>query len=548
MAIKTIGLVTLLLSIGNFCHAQSVLGDWVGGYQLKGKLTAVLVHLKSEQQIVKGTFEIESADETKISVDLTKLNISGARVSFKMVKDSMALNFEGQVKGNRIKGKLKSDGVQSDFELLRILSMDPQKYRRYFGAYQVSPDQFISVGRFHVGDPREPRIPIEDRIWYADSFSGRNGFLVPLSETEFIIGPAIGVDYPADIRIKFISNRNGEVTGLKLLRGGVEKTAAKIKLIAEDVRFRNGDITLAGTLVLPSTTGPYPAVVFIHGSTQADRYYFGALPYDYAAHGIAAFVYDKRGCGESGGRYSDSLPIETLASDAVAGVEYLKTRSDIKPNQIGVNGHSQGGWVAPMAAVISHDVAFVMAGASSGWTTEDNNVHELDSDLRVAGFSDEDRARARALYKQGTQVALANGEGWNEWRDEINRDKNEKWFPFARTPPSLIPMNDENRVRILEWAARERGAMFDPVPVWERLTVPVVVYEGELDLMVPAVESASIIETALKKAGNKDYTIKVFPKANHGLWAIDPSKAGLSYRVEEQFLMNWLLHHVTVSR
>ena len=35
-----------------------------------------------------------------------------------------------------------------------------------------------------------------------------------------------------------------------------------------DVRFSNDDVMLSGTLVLPQTVGPHPAVVFIHGSRQ----------------------------------------------------------------------------------------------------------------------------------------------------------------------------------------------------------------------------------------------------------------------------------------
>src|SRR5205085_2714584 len=118
------------------------------------------------------------------------------------------------------------------------------------------------------------------------------------------------------------------------------------------------------------------------------------------------------------------------------------------PSQIGVNGHSQGGWVAPAAAVMSKDVAFVMAGAASGWTTQDNVTYELDGDLRLAGFAEEDRAQARALFKMGNDVVLSGGEGWNKWREEISKAKGEKWFRGARTPPSLIEMNDTTRPRI----------------------------------------------------------------------------------------------------
>jgi hypothetical protein len=40
----------------------------------------------------------------------------------------------------------------------------------------------------------------------------------------------------------------------------------------EEVSFRNGDVTLSGTLLLPLTKGPHPGVVFLHGAGAEGRY------------------------------------------------------------------------------------------------------------------------------------------------------------------------------------------------------------------------------------------------------------------------------------
>jgi hypothetical protein len=40
---------------------------------------------------------------------------------------------------------------------------------------------------------------------------------------------------------------------------------------------------------------------------------------------------------------------------------------------------------------------------------------------------------------------------------------------------------------------------------------------GECDDLAPAGEGASRIGGALEKAGNRDYSIKLLPRANHGL-------------------------------
>lgn len=64
------------------------------------------------------------------------------------------------------------------------------------------------------------------------------------------------------------------------------------------------------------------------------------------------------------------------------------------------------------------------------------------------------------------------------------------------------------------WA---RSMSYDPVPAFERVTCPVLIYWGEIDSNMPVEASIPIIEQALKRAGNKDYTIKVFPKGRHDL-------------------------------
>ena len=56
---------------------------------------------------------------------------------------------------------------------------------------------------------------------------------------------------------------------------------------------------------------------------------------------------------------------------------------------------------------------------------------------------------------------------------------------------------------------------FDSVPLWEKVTCPVLAFFGELDWTVPPEPNRKALENALSKAGNKDYTIVVLPKANH---------------------------------
>ena len=127
----------------------------------------------------------------------------------------------------------------------------------------------------------------------------------------------------------------------------------------EEVTFRNGAVSLAGTLTLPSGIKPHPAVVFIHGSGPDSRENYSFYAELFARHGIATLIYDKRGVGASTGDWR-RVHFRDLAEDALAGVRLLRSHKDIDASRIGLWGGSNGGWVAPLAASLSNDVAFVI--------------------------------------------------------------------------------------------------------------------------------------------------------------------------------------------
>jgi len=146
----------------------------------------------------------------------------------------------------------------------------------------------------------------------------------------------------------------------------------------EEVSYQNvkDNIKLAGTLTLPRTTGKHPAVILITGSGGQDRdeTIAGHRPFlvlaDYLTRrGIAVLRVDDRGIGGSGGG-SLSETTENFAGDVLAGIEYLKTRKEINPQQIGLVGHSEGGIIAPMVAARSKEAAFTLMLSGMGKTGE----------------------------------------------------------------------------------------------------------------------------------------------------------------------------------
>jgi hypothetical protein len=168
----------------------------------------------------------------------------------------------------------------------------------------------------------------------------------------------------------------------------------------ETITFQNGDVTLAGTLDLTVGEGPFPAIVTVHGSPPLTRndIYNLRISHFFIQHGYAVLRYDKRGAGESEGEYPDvgthengEANLNILADDALAGIAFLKNHDLIDPERIGLAGHSQAGWIIPLAASKSPDVAFMIISSGPTSTvgqeiyfsdlTEEGNALQDASDL-----------------------------------------------------------------------------------------------------------------------------------------------------------------------
>jgi len=298
----------------------------------------------------------------------------------------------------------------------------------------------------------------------------------------------------------------------------------------EEVSFRNGDVALAGTLLIPPTSGRHPAVVLIHGSSTPSRNDFRFYADLFARRGIAALIYDKRNLGADPRRPSQ-VELRDLAGDALAAVALLKSRADINPGQIGLWGHSEGGWVAPIAAARSKDVAFVISFSGPGVTYAEVNKYADATRLRAHGFSETEIREANEGLARVDDYVRRGGD-----TEQLQSFLNETWRkPWASqtTLPRRVPTIEE----IHTWL-RWRDLDLDPADYWKQIKVPILVMFGELDDVVPVQTSVERIEAALKRAGNRDVTIKVFPRANH---TIQPAPDFLDVMIE------WTVQRVTVA-
>ena len=293
----------------------------------------------------------------------------------------------------------------------------------------------------------------------------------------------------------------------------------------EEVTYENkaAKIKLAGTLTLPKGNGQFPVALLITGSGAQDRNesLLGHQPFlvlaDYLTRqGIAVLRVDDRGIGGSTGDFTASTS-EDFAGDVMSGVEYLKTRKEIDPKQIGLIGHSEGGLIAPAVASRSKDIAFIVLMAGPGLPGSDILTMQTRLITKASGVPDE--AIAFNLKMQERMFAVAKSEKDN---DKAIAKMKAEWTKIKAGESEArqkeldsIDATIEPQLRVLLAPWMRYFLAYDPRPALKQITCPILAINGELDLQVPPKEDLAEIEKALKAGGNKDYTMVLLPKLNH---------------------------------
>ncbi|MEV4092069.1 alpha/beta hydrolase family protein [Streptosporangium saharense] len=249
-------------------------------------------------------------------------------------------------------------------------------------------------------------------------------------------------------------------------------------LKAVEVDFHGeGGLAMHGTVLTKATAEPAagaglsggtaeagrPGVVLVHGAgTGVPRTKLLGEAVEFARRGMAVLIYDKRATGYSLFDRSYSQ----LADDALGAVAALRTQPGVDPAKVGIWGLSEGGWVAPLAASRSKDIAFVVVVGANGLAPLRQQTWAVAAGLRKAGVTGPlvDRAELN-LYR-----TIADG--------------------------GLFP-----------------EPYYDPVPSLTSVRQPVLAIWGTHDLLTPPKESPPIFSRAL--GGNKHYVAHFFPDADH---------------------------------
>jgi dienelactone hydrolase len=308
---------------------------------------------------------------------------------------------------------------------------------------------------------------------------------------------------------KVVFNSSGKISGLFFVPA---KSAAQIKqdskpvplpdyikpdsYTEKEVTFGKDPWILPGTLTIPKGSGPFPAIVLVHGSGPNDRDEtigpnkpFKDLAGGLASKGIVVFRYDKRTFHYRSQLAKDANEItirqETI-DDAAAAVDFLAANPQIDKHRIIVLGHSLGGMLIPRIAAENKTIAGFVIMAGSTRPLEDSVLEQVKYIAMMDGkIEPEER---KALTKIQKQVEMVKSPSLTK-----------------NTPNDQMPFNSPAGY----WLDL-RG--YNPAVEAKAITQPMLILQGQREYQV----TMDDFDGWKKELGNKaNVEFKLYPDLNH---------------------------------
>ncbi|UCC40760.1 MAG: DUF3887 domain-containing protein [Candidatus Aminicenantes bacterium] len=264
----------------------------------------------------------------------------------------------------------------------------------------------------------------------------------------------------------------------------------------KEVEVGSGKWSLPGTLSIPTGSGPFPALVLVHGSGPQDRDEsigpnkpFRDIAWGLASQGIAVLRYEKR--TKAHGKKLVSIKgkftvKEETIDDSLAAVELLSNIERIDSKNIFVLGHSLGGMLIPRIGALDSKIAGFIIMAGTTRALEDvildqvNYIYSLDGKI--------------------TEVEKAN---LDETKAVIEKIKSLKKPALSSSREYLLGATAEYWLDLRE---------YNPALVVKTVKQPMLILQGGRDYQV-TVEDFEGWKKSL--SSRKNVKFKFYPKLNH---------------------------------
>jgi pimeloyl-ACP methyl ester carboxylesterase len=369
----------------------------------------------------------------------------------------------------------------------------------YSGAYRFADGGFVVIS---PSDEGALRYRMSD---------GRIGRVYPDDDKHFHGGPGWASREPriADAAFDGCSSDRLQFK----LQDGPSGVATRVQVTRKTGTFSSIGNTLYGELFAPAK--PQALVVLVFGSGQDSAVTFNYVQHLLPLYDIAVFVYDKRGTGKSTGRFT--VDFSELADDALAAVDYSRKLLNMPGVPVGLMGESQGGWIAPLAAVRAPaDFVVVSYGLAISPLDEDRN--EVFDEMTAKGYDDSVMAKARELTSITGRIMLSRfTDGLDDLRKFKAAHAGEKWLNDAEgdfTGP-LLRSPDDKFTELRAALGFDAILDYDAQAALRRVRVPMLWVVAGKDTEAPSRPTLEFLR-ALQPAP-PPLDIAVFPNADHGI-------------------------------
>lgn len=363
--------------------------------------------------------------------------------------------------------------------------------------------------------------------------SGRARALFPRRDGWFDAGNAWFRWDSLEYRVRFDESTRPAPT-LVWEEDGRTLGGTRAPLVEREVSVRNGDVVLAGSLLLPPGPGPHPALVMVQGSGPETRRIPRQMGDLLAHNGIAVLVSDKRGTGGSTGGWN-GLSHADWATDVDAQLDFLRAQPEVDPRRIGLWGSSEGGYVVPVVAARRPDVRFLVCRVCPA-LPHGQVIPDIErSARRRRGMPEAEIAAAEEMVERMIRFAL-HRTGYDSLAAHFEGGAERPWratFPVRTLAPADARY----------WDVYRGVLTVDPREHYASLHIPTLVVLGENDDRVLVGRHQPEFER-LAEAG-VDLTLWVIPEGSHGLMLGPGNSLGYPPGLYER-LAEWVEERVGV--
>lgn len=538
---------------------------WYGTLETEQRQFRFAVEIKASDN-AKWTGTLLSLDEGGARFDLTKIARDAKKFSFELPSTGADFSSELGPTGKTANGKWRQRGQALDMNFEQVEAIPTQEFTALWVGKLDALIQKLDIAILELANGKALLDSVSQKA------SGFVGQVVREGNKVTFTFPALNAEFRGEADEAghtLIGKWKQGFASLNLALTQRERIDAKplrrpqtpqppFPYQVRNVEFENSSakIRLSGTLTLPPkpsgkenfSSPPIPAVVLISGSgpqdrdeTIAEHRPFAVLADHLTRAGLAVLRFDDRGVGQSQGDFSKATSVD-FASDVLAAVDFLRQQPEIDRDHIALCGHSEGGIIAPLAAVQDANIAGIVLLAGTGVNGEQILVSQNRLILTAANTPEPELTRQ--LEVQQAMIAVAT-------QSPIPSADEFKLQVAARLETHLGELDATARSQLIDAAAAQLLSPWfqtflkhEPQEVLSRVRCPVLALCGEKDLQVDPSLNLPAIEAALTKGGNQDFTVKLLPGLNH-LFQTCTSGAVSEYGEIEETIAPQVLEIVT---